>query len=953
MRFVSKRRPSLPRFRPQLEELESRLSPATLTVNTTADNTTSDAFLTLREAILVVNAGTNAGVIPGLGRALSAGEQGQINTTQPFGTNDTIQFSVTGTILLGSNLPQLTRSVSILGPGAASLSVDGNAHQFQPFNIAAAATVTLSGLTITNGGTAGNGGGISNSGTLTVQNSTISGNTAGGGGGGIYNIGTALTHGTLTVQNSILSGNMAGGGGGIFNGAIATLQTCSLTGNSTPNGNGGGIAEYGTLTVQNCTVSGNLAKQGGGIDTIAVTGSGPTTILNTSLMGNVATSQGGGIFNAGMLTLQNSPLSGNSVTSQGGGFFNVGNGGGIFNNVSADLTLQNSPLTGNMATNQGGGIFNGGGIVIMQSDTLSGDSATNQGGGICNGGLLMMQNSTLSGNTARAGGGFTNIAAGQPTLRYCTLSGNSASGSGGGIYSAGGTFGMVDTIIAGNMAPTGPDIDGLLASEGDNLIGNSKDASGFISTDMLNVPAGLDPNGLQNNGGPTQTIALLPGSLAIDAGGPIGIGIDERGITRPQGSAPDIGAFESRGFTLTITDGNNQMAAAGQSFAVPLSVSVSSPFGEPVAGGVVTFTGPSSSASINPRNVTATLNASGQASATVTANGIAGPYQVTASASGATSSVAFSLRNTGGIKSIIAVGAGAGGGPVVNVYDSTGALKVSFNAFAASFTGGVRVAVGDVNGDGMPDIICGAGPGGGPEVRVFDGKTFQMIRDFQALPVQFTGGVFVAAGDVNGDGFADIITAADAGGGPQVTITSGKDGSQLASFYATTPSFTGGIRVAAGDLSGTGFADVIAAAGPGGGPQVTIFDGKSLSLLTAFYALPSTFTGGMFIAAGDVNSDGKADIIVGAEKGGGPEVNVFNNLTQQSLYAFFALPSSFTGGVRVGFTPNFNGRPGILTAAGPGGGPEVSITDGGTQAMLGAFFAFAPTFGGGLFVAGG
>src|SRR5262249_8921925 len=155
------------------------------------------------------------------------------------------------------------------------------------------------------------------------------------------------------------------------------------------------------------------------------------------------------------------------------------------------------------------------------------------------------------------------------------------------------------------------------------------------------------------------------------------------------------------------------------------------------------------------------------------------------------------------------------------------------------------------------------GPGAGPQVTAYDGKTLQPILSFFGLPVGFTGGLFVAVGDVNNDGFADIITGADRGGGPQVTITSGKDGSPLTSFFATVPTFTGGIRVAAGDINGDGFADVLAGAGPGGGPQVTLFNGKTLSLLTAFFALPATFTGGVFIATGDVSGDGKADIIVG------------------------------------------------------------------------------------------
>jgi hypothetical protein len=301
-----------------------------------------------------------------------------------------------------------------------------------------------------------------------------------------------------------------------------------------------------------------------------------------------------------------------------------------------------------------------------------------------------------------------------------------------------------------------------------------------------------------------------------------------------------------------------------------------------------------------------------------------------------------------------ATGADAGGGPLVNVYNAgTGALVTSFDGLPAAFTGGVRVAVADVNGDGVDDIICGAGAGAAPQITVYDGKTFQPIMSFYGLPVGFTGGVFVAAGDVNGDGFADIIVSADRGGGPQVTITSGKTGSMLASFYATASTFTGGIRVACADINGDGFADVIAGAGPGGGPQVTLFDGKRLSLLTAFYALPSTFTGGMFIAAGDVNGDGKADIIVGAEKGGGPEVNTFNGVTLQPLGAFYALTPTFTGGVRVAASDTTGGsHDSILTAAGPGGGPQVVLFDGLTLMELNSFFVYPSGFTGGVFVAG-
>jgi uncharacterized repeat protein (TIGR01451 family) len=312
-------------------------------------------------------------------------------------------------------------------------------------------------------------------------------------------------------------------------------------------------------------------------------------------------------------------------------------------------------------------------------------------------------------------------------------------------------------------------------------------------------------------------------------------------------------------------------------------------------------------------------------------------------------------------------GVGPGAAPLVNVYDqSTGTVRLSFLAYDAAFTGGVRVAMGDVNGDGTPDIITGAGPGGGPHVRVFDGVTGQQIAgpigSFYAFDPSFVGGVFVAAGDVNGDGVADIIVGAGAGGGPHVKVFSGADGSVLGSFYAYAPTFHGGVAVAAGDVNGDGLPDIITGAGAGGGPHVEVFSGAGGPVIASFFAYGASFHGGVSVSAGDLNGDGYADIVTGAGPGGGPHVKVFDgaalalggqaaiDAVANPLASYFAYNPTFLGGVAVAVVQRFTGPLDVVTGPGVGGGPHVKEFDGLTDVPLDGFYAYDPTFLGGVFV---
>jgi hypothetical protein len=299
---------------------------------------------------------------------------------------------------------------------------------------------------------------------------------------------------------------------------------------------------------------------------------------------------------------------------------------------------------------------------------------------------------------------------------------------------------------------------------------------------------------------------------------------------------------------------------------------------------------------------------------------------------------------------ILAVGADAGGPPRVSVFDrASGAVIRSFTAYNAGFTGGVRVATADFNGDGTADIVTAPGRGMAPEIKVFDGKTGTLIRDFLAFDSRFTAGVNVAVGDVNGDKVPDVIAGADAGGGPHVKVFDGKTGQLLRQFYAFGSTFAGGVRLAAADVNGDGVDDVIAAAGRGGGPHVKVFDGKTGQMLRQFFAFGSTFAGGVYVAAADLN----ADVVAGAGPGGGPAVSVFDGATGKRLSSFFAYEPTFTGGVRVGaYALDGTGRPAILTARGAGGGSDIRLFSavGGKPAAV--FAAFAPQFRGGAFVAG-
>ncbi|MFO0810521.1 MAG: hypothetical protein U0746_17990 [Gemmataceae bacterium] len=308
-----------------------------------------------------------------------------------------------------------------------------------------------------------------------------------------------------------------------------------------------------------------------------------------------------------------------------------------------------------------------------------------------------------------------------------------------------------------------------------------------------------------------------------------------------------------------------------------------------------------------------------------------------------------------------AVGAGFGGLPVVNVYDAAGGQIASFNAYGTGFRGGVRVATADVTGDGVPDVITAPGPGGGPHVKVFDGTTFAVVREFFAYDARFTGGVFVAASQINNDdGNAEIITGTGPGGLPPVQVFDGRPAGRGAASSPTTSGSPAASAIAGtnayfslpGPVVGNG--SVITGPGPGGGPHVRIFDGLSAAVTGEFLAYDARFTGGVNVAVRGLlylNRFSTTPVPIGSfftapASAGAPVVQVFD-VTGKLLNGFLAYDAGFLGGVTLGVPTDGSQGAAVVTGTGRGGGPQVEVW---AATLRQAFLAFDPGFLGGVFV---
>jgi predicted outer membrane repeat protein len=366
--------------RPWLEILEDRLAPAIITVTSPGDTSVVDGAVTLREALLSIDQGSNVNA--------------DVNAVGSYGTNDTINFapSVTGTITLTGDLPGLTKNIQIDGPGASVLTVSGN-NAFDVFSVPGGGTAGISGLTVANA--FGGVGAIANAGTLTLDGCTVKDSvttlTQNSGAGGVFN-----SYGTLTINNCTISGDSVNGSEAIGN-------------------------VFGTLTINNCTVAANFGEQ---FVILIKNAGGNASVANSSFTG-------GSIFVDGPSTLSDCTLQGCSIET-----------GSALEGVFPKLLVDHCSITGNSSENGGAIVItpNMGAFVTIQDSTISGNSTSVDGGAIWDGGAgqVTLRRCTIMHNSAgRDGGAIYDLNDGIEnglTIIDCQIHDNSAGRDGGAVF---------------------------------------------------------------------------------------------------------------------------------------------------------------------------------------------------------------------------------------------------------------------------------------------------------------------------------------------------------------------------------------------------------------------------------------------------------------------------------------------------------------------------------------
>ncbi len=660
-----------------------------------------------------------------------------------------------------------------------------------------------------------------------------------------------------------------------------------------------------------------------------------------------------------------------NATATGSGFVILTTAAGTPGLYTIDLTTAKATLVGNV------GLAGTGGTVSVQGFAVQ-PNASNTGipfVGIA-GSSVIRFNSLTPGTTSTAT--IAGLAANEAVVgldrrpatgQYLALVHNSVAGTvriatldpqTGGTTPIGAGISLVDTAGMAITFPAGtafgvdinPTVDKLrvVASTGTNF---RVDPTTGAALDGDTVAAGVQPDGSFNGGSTTGDATAYTNSIhkaTVTTQYTLDAVTDKLYIQNP----PNAGTL-TNGVSITVGGVAVDFTSAN-AFDIPSNVQVTTANAPAIGTGYAALTIAGSTSLYGIDLATGAATKLGLISTgTTPVVGLSAAEFVLAS-NGLTGTTSF------------AAGTDTGVAASAKLYNSDKTVVQTVMPFSAGFTGGVRTATADFNGDGINDLVVGSGPGIATDVRIISGTDGKELFAFAPFEASFTGGVYVAAGDLTGDGIPELVVTPDQGGGPRVRVfRSGNPANVVADFFGIAdPNFRGGARAAIGDVNGDGTGDLGVAAGFGGGPRVAVFNGKSLSgtpttLFNDFFAFETTLRNGVFLALGDIDGDGKADIIAGGGPGGGPRVTVFNGATLVSssggtitpIANFFAGDTTSRGGVRVAVKNlDADSKADIVVGSGTGAGTRVTAYAGSavngataTPAELFAFDAFSGTNG--------
>ena len=793
--------------------------------------------------------------------------------------------------------------------------------------------VTITNSQISNNhadGGSGDGGGIYSDAytILTIKGgSTISNNTAGRDGGGIYNNGLSLE-----VDSSTVSYNEADrDAGGIYSWHESTLAVNnSIIRNNTSDGMGGGIfIDVGAGNYRNSV---------------------DNEIFYSRIEGNEARS-GGGIFNNGSLMVYGSTIDSNIAKEINRNNLREGCGGGILSGIQGQLFVYDCTISNNKADINGGGIaaYRPAGVTnipipgqygrILRAITLGVNYIIDQ---FTPPEPFTIYNSTIAYNQAGIkrsqegenfngvvareayGGGIFTIC--ETGIFNCTIAYNSTYE--GRVNNGDGYFG--GGLARGNYALN---TTSLLTIENTIIVENTgKDYS------AQNATIGFGFSAITRVCGAISRLIVSDDSFNDIAG-------DNQSII------PIFNAY----YTYLPLENQFNLVHSGQAFGdgddIDFIIVTNTHLGPLQDNGGLTFTMAllEHSPAIDKGAAPLSNNALDFADVIYRDQRGNGRVPTTGGVVYVVDIGAFEYQPLATTAKLLIGTSTTSGASRLSIYDPVTKTTTDVEDPFPGFTGKIHVASGDYNGDfngdGIGDMVVGAGEGGGPAVAIIDSQTGRVIVEFFAFDPAFRGGIDLASLDFNLDGYMDIIVGAGPGGGPHVKIFNGRDLSLLFSFYAYANNFTGGVSICALDVNDDGIRDLVTGAGVGGAPHVKVWDGATHILLSEWFAYADDFRGGVNVSGGYLGSDGRVMVVTGAGAGMAPEVAVWDPLTGEEISRFLAYSSQFMGGVRVRVHDgNGDGVSELVTAAGPGGAPHVRGFNFPALDLAFEFFAGNPTY---------